>query len=385
MNAPLLLRNVGRGESTEAAAVPPVLPSPTALQAPDHAARRRIAVFRALQLGDMLCAVPALRALREGEPDAHITLIGLPWVREFASRFGSLIDDVMVFPGAPGFPERPYDAAAQAAFHAEARARRFDLAIQMHGSGALSNDVVRQLGARTITGFCATSAEAALANEHERLLPWPGGNEIECLLGLMRALGYPVVDPHLAFPLRPQDHAGWQRLAELHGLVGGEYICVHPGARMLSRRWPVERFADVALRLRKRWRIVVTGAPDEIMLTHRLCELIGGDVVNLTGATPLGELAALIAHARLLLCNDSGPSRIAAALDTPSVVVSCGGESDRWAPLDATLHHVLASYPPCRPCNWQKCPFRHECATAITVDAVEAEALSLASRGYDHA
>ncbi len=188
-------------------------------------------------------------------------------------------------------------------------------------------------------------------------MPWPGGNEIERLLGLMRSLGYPPVDTHLSFPLRPQDHAGWQRLAELHGLVGGEYICVHPGARMLSRRWPVERFAEVAQRLRARWKVVVTGAPDELMLAHRLCSLIGGDVVNLTGATQLGELAALIAHARMLLCNDTGPSHIAAALDTPSVVISCGGESGRWAPLDPTLHHVLAAHPPCRPCGWQKCPF----------------------------
>jgi ADP-heptose:LPS heptosyltransferase len=342
-------------------------------------------VFRALQLGDMLCAVPALRALREGEPDAQITLIGLPWAREFASRFPHLIDEVLVFPGAPGFPEQPVDGAAQAAFHAAARAHRFDLAIQLHGSGTLSNDVVRQLGARAMAGFCASAADAGLAGETERLIPWPDGNEIERLLGLTRALGYPDVDTHLSFPLRPQDHAGWERLAELHGLVGGEYICVHPGARMLSRRWPVERFAEVALRLRAHWKVVVTGAPDEIMLTHRLCSLVGGDVVNLTGVTPLGELAALIAHARLLLCNDTGPSHLAAALDTPSVVVSCGGDSQRWAPLDITLHHVLASYPPCRPCGWQKCPIRHECATAITVDAVEAAALGLALQSYDHA
>jgi ADP-heptose:LPS heptosyltransferase len=63
-------------------------------------------------------------------------------------------------------------------------------------------------------------------------------------------------------------------------------------------------------------------------------------------------------------------SHVAAALGTPSVVIACGSDTARWAPLDGERHRVLASYPACRPCMFDTCPYGHECATAIGVDDV---------------
>src|SRR5579884_4019875 len=84
---------------------------------------RRIAVIRALQLGDLLVAVPALRSLRAGFPQAEITHIGLPWAASFAERFRHYIDRFAPWPGYPGLQEMPFERERTERFLREQRAR----------------------------------------------------------------------------------------------------------------------------------------------------------------------------------------------------------------------------------------------------------------------
>src|SRR5215208_5563220 len=95
--------------------------------------QQRLALLRALQIGDVLCAVPTLRAVRAGFPDAEITLIGLPWAAGFVRRFSSYIDEFLPFPGYPGMPEAPYEPARTLTFLRRAQRAPFDLAIQLQG------------------------------------------------------------------------------------------------------------------------------------------------------------------------------------------------------------------------------------------------------------
>src|SRR5699024_10693501 len=88
-------------------------------------APERVVVVRALAgLGDMLCVVPALRALRTALPSAHVTLLGLPQVAAFVERFGGYLDALLEFPGFPGIPEREFHPAALSAFLTKVQARR---------------------------------------------------------------------------------------------------------------------------------------------------------------------------------------------------------------------------------------------------------------------
>jgi ADP-heptose:LPS heptosyltransferase len=92
--------------------------------------------------------------------------------------------------------------------------------------------------------------------------------------------------------------------------------------------------------------------------------------IDLAGATDIGMFAALVADARLLVCNDTGASQVAAAVRTPSVVICAGTDPERQAPLNTEHHHLLHHPVICRPCVHEQCPFDHPCAMAVTVAAV---------------
>lgn len=336
--------------------------------APGGVAPARVAVFRALQLGDLLCAVPALRALRKALPAARVTLIGLPWARDFVSRYAHLCDDFLSFPGFPGLPERAPELAALPDFLRDAQARRFDVALQLHGRGDITNPLVATLGATLCAGFCPPEGYRP---DPSRYTPWPEqGHEIERLLTLMDFLGVPRDGTALEFPLAAAEIAQATALRAAHGLAPRRYACVHPGARLASRRWPPEHFAAVGATLaRAGLRIVVTGTGEEAALTARVARGVPG-AIDLAGRTPLGVLAALLRDARLLVCNDTGVSHVAAAVHTPSVVVSCGADPARFAPLDPVRHEVVWHPAPCRPCAHDRCPIGHPCARQLAPSRV---------------
>ncbi|GAB4216406.1 MAG: glycosyltransferase family 9 protein [Roseiflexaceae bacterium] len=306
---------------------------------------RRVAVVRALPgLGDLLCAVPALRALRAALPSAQITLIGLPSARGFVERFGRYVDELLVCPGYPGLvsPER---VGVLPAFLAEVQARRFDLALQLHGSGVTSNPFTVLLGARHCAGcflpghYCPDPA---------RFVPLPEeDHEIRRMLAVLSQLGVPLQGEHLEFPLTPGDRAALAALPEARKLVPGNYVCIHPGASTPLRRWSPAGFAAVADALAERGlAVVLTGGPAEAELTGAVAQAMRGRPLDLAGRTELGTLAALLSDARLLVSNDTGVAHLGVALRTPSVTVFAGESTNpahmaRWAPLDPTRHHAI--------------------------------------------
>lgn len=333
---------------------------------------RKIVVVRALHLGDLLLAVPTFRAIRSGFPEAEITLVGLPWARDFVRRFSHYVDRFSEFPGYPGLLEVDVDEARTNAYLSEARTYGYDLAVQMHGSGKSSNPFTLALDARCTVGYHDPAgpppAGLAVAAPYPDHLP-----EVRRNLGVLDLLGFEPQGEHLEFPSLPEDRAAATRIVAAHGLTGRRLIGLHVGARPPARRWPPEHFARLVGELARRSDvpIVLTGGPGEAELAAQVQATASVPTVNLAGETSIGALAALMRKMDLFVSNDTGPAHLAVAVDVPSITIFGPADHRRWEPLDQRRHRIVRRAVWCNPCPHWECIYQdHACLRWVTPEDV---------------
>ncbi len=329
---------------------------------------KKIVIMRALHLGDLLLAMPAFRGIRAAFPDAEITWIGLAWAGSFARRFGRYVDRLVQFPGYPGILEVEYEPEKTAAWLSEARDYRYDLAIQMHGSGRTTNPFVLDLHARATVGYydpaVGPQPGMTISAPYPDRLP-----EVRRNLGLLDLLGIPAQGEHLEFPLFPEDEAAADALMRRHGLDdhrrAGPLVGMHVGARPPARRWPPEHFAAVgdALVREQGATVVLTGGPGvEVAIADRVRSKMREPAVSVAGETTIPSLGALMRRLDLYISNDTGPAHLAVAVDVPSIRIFGPADYKRWGPLDQIRHRIVRRDVWCSPCPYWECPFQdHAC------------------------
>jgi ADP-heptose:LPS heptosyltransferase len=307
---------------------------------------QKIGVLRALYMGDLLCIIPTIRAMRHAYPTASITLIGLPWQREFVERFQHYFSDFVEFPGWPGLPEQTVDTKRIPEFLAFMQSNYYDLVVQMQGNGVITNSLCMLFGAATVCGLRRRGEYCP----DEKLFPVSEDSDHEVLrfLKLTEALGIPAQGNRLEFPFLSGELERADQHINKWGLAGQQYVCVHPGARDPRRRWPAEYFSIVADRLVEAgYVIVLTGSLAEKDLLENVSSLMRHQPINSVANDKdlsIGELAAVIMRGVALLSNDTGVSHIASALGVPSVIIfSQHSDPDRWAPLNRQLHTTIAA------------------------------------------
>jgi ADP-heptose:LPS heptosyltransferase/uncharacterized protein YjbJ (UPF0337 family) len=269
-------------------------------------------VYRALGLGDLLTAVPALRALARAFP-GHRRVLAAPRVLEPLALLTGAVDAVV-------------DAAPLAPLPPELR--RAELAVNLHGRGPQSHCVLLAAAPRRLVAFAQPQARVLGPAWHA------GEHEVARWCRLLRESGIDADPADLDFappPGRPPAAAAGATV-------------VHPGAAGGARRWPVERWAAVARAQRLEGRqVLVTGGPGEEALAGAVAAAAGlpAEAV-LAGRTDLLGLVATVAAAARVVCADTGVAHLATALRIPSVVLFGPTPPAEWGPpTDRPWHRAL--------------------------------------------
>jgi heptosyltransferase III len=293
------------------------------------------------QLGDMLCAVPLLRALRHKFPSARILLVTSP-VNNDVMRHHRLLDGVVNFDKREFLQDGRLHLLRLREYVRSLRSNRFDLAIVPSTvSMSMTSDLLSFLsGARTRIG--PDSLEGArnpgrFFHTVRVPLSWkdtPGRHQTLRNLDICQGLGLGEPDLSLELTLLPEEKE--EGLSEVSALRAGarKVVAFHAGAGKVPNRWPAEGFRKVIETLAGNdgvRTVIIKGPMDE----EPVKTLVSGLSVPyyLVEKRSIREVASVLASVDLLISNDTGVMHVGAASGTP--VLSLFGPTDprQWAPV----------------------------------------------------
>jgi ADP-heptose:LPS heptosyltransferase len=269
-----------------------------------------VVVLRALGLGDLLTALPALRGVREAFSGRRVVLVA-PRPLAPLARHAGCVDEVCQrapLAAVAPLPEPP------------------EVAVNLHGRGPRSHRLLLETRPGGLVAFAHPEVDESRSGP-----PWRDDeHEVDRWCRLLAAYRI-AADPSrldLAPPHRPvPDRARGATL-------------IHPGAASPARCWPAQRWAAVARVEASRRGVVVTGNGREAPLARRVAGLAGLDPsCVVAGTTDVLDLAALVAAAGRVLCGDTGVAHLATALGTPSVVLFGPTSPARWGPPAGRARH----------------------------------------------
>jgi lipopolysaccharide heptosyltransferase I len=281
-----------------------------------------ILVVRLGALGDVVHTIPAVAALRRAYPDARID-----WLVEAKHR--DLVDLVTVIDGVVAI-EGPTLAAWRAAVN-ELRGTRYDVAIDFQGL-MKSAVLARASGAPRVIGFSIWHLREKTARPfYSATAEGEGGHVVVKNLRLLRALD--IDDERIEFPIAD---TGVSAEAILERDVTGPYALINPGAAWPNKRWPPERFGELAAFLADARGLtpIVLWGPAEEPLARAVVDASSGRAV-LAPPTRVRDLVAPARGASLVVSGDTGPLHVATAVGTPTVSIFGPTNPERNGPWNA--------------------------------------------------
>jgi heptosyltransferase II len=320
----------------------------------------RILIRGSNWLGDSIISMPAVRAIKAGRPDAHIT-IAAPEKIAAAWKLVPEVDEVI----------RLTCGSLFSAVRLIRQQPRFDAAVLFPNSLRAALEVWLAGVARRI-GYRGHHRQWLL----NQIIPEPSKrgpveHQVYRYLQIARELGGPSEPPPVRMFL-PR--------AKPNGATAKIGLC--PGAEYgPAKRWLPERFAEVAVAVSAQRPVqwILFGTSGDTESGAIIEAAVAANCVNRIGKTTLHELIAELSECALLLTNDTGTMHLATILGIPVVAVFGSTEPRLTGPLGSG-HHVIRHQVECSPCFLRECPIDFRCMKAVTVDEVLESVSSLLKR-----
>ena len=318
---------------------------------------RHILLIKPSSLGDIVHAMPTCAAIRRAYPKARLTwLVKRQWAGLVERIDG--VDRVW-----------PVDATFKGWLSEvpPLRVEGFDLVVDLQG--LFRSAAIGWLsGSPLLVGFANGREGSPWFYSRRVSVPQSDMHAVDRYLLVAKAVG--AVEsgaPEFRFRLPQTDYEEVDGLLSRSGVqLGTSWVALNVSARWPTKRWPAASFAEVADRLREEGygAVVMIGGPDERADVAAVSAMMKTPAVDLSGATTVGLLPALLSRAALLITNDSGPMHIAAAVGTPMVALFGPTSAVRTGPYGMG-HTVLAGDVPCRPC------FSRTCHNALPLECLK--------------
>jgi heptosyltransferase-2 len=335
-------------------------------------------------VGDAVMCIPALQAVRARWPQAHIAILGRPWVADLFSGQG-LADELLVF----DHKGRHRGISGAERLASELRAAQFDCALLLQNAFQAAW-LAWRAGIRERIGY-ARDARGWLLTKGIRV-PRTGeipAHEMFYYLELLRRAGWLEKLPEvkeIRMQVPPEARTRAELVLTHAGLDSGHSrirVAVAPGAAYGSAKcWPTDRYAQLADRLIQEFQadVILFGSAGERKVAERIAAAMHHNPVQLAGATAIGELPALLSACDLFIGNDSGAMHVAAAMGLP--VVAVFGPTDPNGTAPVTPRWTLVQHRVwCSPCFLRHCPIDHRCMKRVSAAEVFAAAKSWISQG----
>lgn len=343
---------------------------------------RDVLCVRLDTIGDVLMTTPALRALREQRDGRHLTLL----TSRSGAVAGALVPEVdrVIAHDAPWMKTAAAPSAwRDCALVERLRASRFDAAVifTTYSQSPLPAAMTCHLAGIPSQLACCREKPYGLISDWvaEPEAELPARHEVQRQLDLVATVGATSADSKLSLSVPPEATLGALRALRAAGVDPGEpWLLLHPGATAASRRYPPQHYVEALRQLARETgrRVAISGAEDERPLVQEIAAGLGPIAAPLAGELSFPELCGLIEAAPLLICGNTGPAHVAAAVGTP-LVVAYALTNRQHTPWQAKAR-VLTNDVPCRWCLGSVCrEGHHDCLAKIAPLELAEAALEL--------